>query len=132
MSWGRNLVRRIQRGHRMTAKPVHSFKQDLFTPVCPSLTGSHAPMCHTCLRDVDYEELVEAGHNYAKVLVRHHGAEELHTFEFGRRMNWNTDEAVDELSSRMRRRQWFSPEEHMGGPAPEKDKAGLDDHSVLS
>lgn len=128
MSW----VRRIQRGHRMTARPTHAFRQDLHAPPVASLTGSLAPMCHTCLRDVDYEELVEAGPRYAKVLVRHHGSEELHTFEFGRRMNWSTDEATDELSSRMRRRRWFDPTEHMGGPAPIKDDAGLDDHSVLS
>ena len=129
MSFGRSLARRAW---RMTGRPTHGFKSDLKKPVVPSLTGSFAPMCHTCLRDVDYEELVEAGPSYARVLVRHHGAEELHTFQFGRRMNWESQEATEELSSRMRRREWFSVAEHMGGPAPEKDAAGMDDHSVLS
>lgn len=71
-------------------------------------------------RVVDYEELVEgqpgvedihgniirhAGTTWCKVLVRHHGAEELVTFDFGS-LNWGPTE----LASMMRKKRWFDPQ----------------------
>lgn len=49
------------------------------------------PLCLTCGRPVDSEELVEGEEQvttYAKVLFKHHGAEELCTFDFGS-TNWD-------------------------------------------
>ena len=56
----------------------------------PSVESVRGPVCMTCGRVVDSEELVEGypvdlergipGTMECKVLVRHHGAEELRTF----------------------------------------------------
>jgi hypothetical protein len=43
------------------------------------------------------------------VLVKHHGAEELGTFDMGS-TNWDGDD----LASMMRRRNWFDPMRHEG------------------
>lgn len=64
-----------------------------------------------CNRPSDEEQLVEESHgkrgNFARVLVRCHGAEELRTFEFG-------TEAWDEtdLKRAMQRCAWFDPMSH--------------------
>lgn len=78
-----------------------------------------APQCATCLCDVDSEEIVDgdpgfeneagqvlqqAGTETCKVLVKHHGAEELHVFDMGSR-NWG----YQELAKWMGRRKWFNP-----------------------
>lgn len=78
-------------------------------------SASLAPLCLTCGRDVDGEELVEGEpgtHDYARVLVRHHGAEELRTFRMG-----TIDWSPDELASRMRGADWFDPRVEAGGDA---------------
>jgi hypothetical protein len=77
------------------------------------------PMCATCNRVVDYEGIVEgypgeeneagqvtkmAGSETARVLVRHHGAEELRTIDFGSR-EWGPME----LAKWMQRIRWFNP-----------------------
>jgi hypothetical protein len=73
-------------------------------PVVESVRG---PVCMTCGRIVDSEELVEGYpgvSTIAKVLVKHHGAEELGTFDMGS-SNWDERD----LASMMRRRNWFDP-----------------------
>lgn len=108
----------------------------------PHVQSALGPVCMLCGRVVDEEMLVEGypaslggyreepirdslgrftGHTrsvyyppaegslFAKVLVRHHGAEELRTFEMGS-SNWDERD----LSSYMRRTNWFDPTSHLG------------------
>ncbi len=85
------------------------------------------PVCDLCNQVVDEESLVEgypgvensdgmvmelAGQDWCKVLVKHHGQEELRTFQFGGR-NWGPTD----LKKAMQRVRWFSPED--GGHAEE-------------
>jgi hypothetical protein len=78
----------------------------------PRVQHVRGPVCMTCGRLVDEEHLVEGypgESTHAKVLVKHHGAEELRTFDMGS-TNWD---AAD-LASMMRRTNWFSPFEYEG------------------
>lgn len=78
----------------------------------PTVESIRGPVCMTCGRLVDEERLVEGypGETvYAKVLVRHHGAEELRHFEMGS-TNWDERD----LASMMRRTNWFDPTAHEG------------------
>lgn len=78
----------------------------------PSVESVRGPVCMTCGRLVDSERLVEGypGETvYAKVLVKHHGAEELRTFHMGS-SNWDERD----LASMMRRTNWFDPTSHEG------------------
>jgi hypothetical protein len=80
--------------------------------VAPHVQAPQGPVCLTCGRVVDSEELVEGypGESQtAKVLVRHHGAEELRTFDMGS-TNWDERD----LGSMMRRTNWFDPYAHEG------------------
>ena len=75
------------------------------------------PICRTCLRVVDGEELVagyardEHGntsqYDYAEVLVKCHGAEELVRFEMG-----STDWTDEDLKKAMHRTRFFDPLGH--------------------
>lgn len=70
------------------------------------------PECLTCLQPVDSEELVEGDpgrSTTAKVLVKHHGAEELHTFDFGTRQ-WDEEK----LGKYMQATRCFDPLGHDG------------------
>lgn len=65
------------------------------------------PLCLTCGRPVDSEELVEGEEQvttFAKVLVKHHGAEELRTFDFGS-TNWDDHDLRQFMASA----DWFDP-----------------------
>lgn len=65
----------------------------------------YTPMCDICRRPVDSEEVVErAGPTAVRVLVKHHGAEELQTFELGTE-SWDHDD----LNRAMRSHRWFAP-----------------------
>jgi hypothetical protein len=78
----------------------------------PRVESVRGPVCMTCGRLVDKEELVEGYPGvttFAKVLVKHHGAEELGTFDMGS-TNWDERD----LASMMRRRNWFDPTRHEG------------------
>lgn len=80
--------------------------------VSPTVQAPQGPVCMTCGRIVDSEELVEGypgESERCRVLVRHHGAEELRTFEMGSR-NWD----ASDLASMMRRTNWFDPTAHEG------------------
>lgn len=81
--------------------------------VCaPSVQSALGPVCLTCGRVVDEETLVEGypgESTFAKVLVRHHGAEELRTFAMGS-TNWDERD----LAQLMRRTNWFDPTRHEG------------------
>lgn len=80
--------------------------------VAPHVEGARGPVCMTCGRIVDSEALVEGypGESQTcKVLVRHHGAEELRTFDMGS-TNWD----AGDLKSMMRRTNWFDPGAHEG------------------
>jgi hypothetical protein len=67
--------------------------------------------CHLCNRPADSEEIVErSGPSAIKVLVRHHGAEELATFELGT-VEWDESD----VARAMRGHLWFAPAEgHLG------------------
>ncbi len=80
--------------------------------VAPNVEHATGPVCMTCGQVVDSETLVEGypgESTWCKVLVKHHGAEELGTFQFGS-TNWD----AQDLKSFMRRRNWFNPLEHEG------------------
>ena len=68
-------------------------------------TQGVSPICQLCGRIVDEEEMVETWPTGARVLVKHHGAEELVSFEFGTR-EWD----CDDLARAMRGHPWFKPE----------------------
>jgi hypothetical protein len=86
----------------------------------PVKSRTKAPQCALCLCDVDSEEVVdgaapglddEDGRVYeratgetVRVLVKHHGAEELRTIDFGSR-EWGHVE----LRKWMQRIKWFNP-----------------------
>lgn len=75
--------------------------------LAPNVKAAHGPVCMTCGRIVDSEELVEGEPGkttFAKVLVKHHGAEELRTFGMGS-VEWD----AYELKSHMQRANWFDP-----------------------
>lgn len=81
----------------------------VLAPIAGSVRGA---VCLTCGQLVDSEEIV-AGYPgesmVSQVLVRHHGAEELRTFDMGS-SNW--DHA--DLASMMSRTNWFDPYGHEG------------------
>lgn len=75
--------------------------------LAPAVKSARGCVCMTCGRIVDSESLVEgeAGRTtFAKVLVKHHGAEELRTFDMGS-VEWDGYE----LQSHMMRANWFDP-----------------------
>lgn len=78
----------------------------------PAVQASSGPVCMTCGRIVDSEALVDGmpgRDTFAKVLVKHHGAEELRTFDMGS-VEWDSYE----LKSHMMRANWFDPRSHEG------------------
>lgn len=79
----------------------------------PVVRAPRGCVCVTCGRLVDSESLVEGepgwGKTWCKVLVKHHGAEELRTFDFGS-TNWDSYD----LKSAMMRANWFDPTAHEG------------------
>lgn len=78
--------------------------------LAPVVQGAQGPVCMTCGRYVDSEQLVEGEpgrDTFCKVLVRHHGAEELRTFEMSS-VEWD----AYELKSHMMRANWFDPHGH--------------------
>lgn len=83
--------------------------------IAPTAITPEGALCLTCGRVVDYEELVEGypgESTFARVLVRHHGAEELRTFPFDSK-EWDSDD----LKRAMRAAKWFDPAEHGTGDA---------------
>lgn len=80
----------------------------------PVVTSGNA-YCHLCSKLkgepqlTDYEELVEVGPQHCRVLVRHHGKEHVHTFDFESR-EWDERD----LQSRMRGMVWFPASQIMG------------------
>ena len=66
---------------------------------------SSRPLCDICGKYLDSEELVETWATGARVLGRHHGSEELASFELGR-FDWDEDD----LAGAMRAHRWFLPE----------------------
>lgn len=75
--------------------------------LAPAVRPAVGPICMTCGRYVDSEELVEGEPGKttsAKVLVKHHGAEELRTFGMDS-IEWD----ANELKSHMMRANWFDP-----------------------
>lgn len=78
----------------------------------PSVQSMKGPVCMTCGRIVDFDGVVEGypsepnaeGTTWCKYLVRHHGAEELRTFDMGS-TNWDYADAAQMA----RRTNWFDP-----------------------
>ncbi len=91
------MLRRVNVGplEALVRAPLNSFEAG----------GIGAPVCQLCGRHVDSEELVEKWPTGARVLVKHHGAEELASFELGTR-DWD----CDDLARAMRGHPWFRPE----------------------
>jgi len=80
--------------------------------LAPHVQNVRGPVCMTCGRVVDSEAIVEGypgETTFARVLVKHHGAEELRTFDMGS-TNWDERD----LGSLMRRTNWFDPTAHEG------------------
>jgi hypothetical protein len=79
-----------------------------FKPLIQNACGAY---CMTCLKPSDEEQFVEESHgakgNWAKVLVRCHGGEELRKFEFG-----SEDWDETDLKRAMQRCAWFDPRGH--------------------
>lgn len=78
----------------------------------PSVQHARGPVCMTCGRLMDFNGVVEGypagpndpGTTYCKYLVKHHGAEELRTFDMGS-TNWDYADA----EQMARRTNWFDP-----------------------
>ena len=85
----------------------------------PPKAQYYGPVCATCNRVCDGEEIVEgypgaendagqvvtpAGGETCRVRVKHHGAEEVVTFDMGSRL-WG----MTELSKWLQRHRWFDP-----------------------
>lgn len=98
-----------------------SFDQQIsFRPLAANRCGAY---CVICNRPTTSEQIVEeqrGDHNFARVLVRCHGAEELGTFEFGTR-EWNSDD----LKRAMQRRAWFDPNGH-------NEVAGVPNNAIVN
>lgn len=76
--------------------------------VAPSVLDVTGARCVLCNHVVDVESLVEGepgwGKPWCKVLVKHHGQEELATFDFGT-IHWDHTD----LRSYLNRKRWFDP-----------------------
>lgn len=98
----------------MIRRVRHGFMATQLRAPTRDITG---PMCLTCLKPVDKEELVEgygmdehgreSQHDYAKVLITCHGAEELVRFDFDTRQWDHTD-----LKRALSRHRFFDPMGH--------------------
>ena len=85
--------------------------------LAPSVEHQRGPVCLTCGRLVDFDGVVEGypakandpGTTWCKYLVKHHGAEELRTFNMGS-TNWDYGDAAQMA----RRTNWFDPTRHEG------------------
>lgn len=80
--------------------------------VAPYAGSARGAVCLTCGKLVDEEAIVEGypgESSTCKVLVRHHGAEELRTFDMGS-TNWDHED----LASMMARTNWFDPNSYDG------------------
>jgi hypothetical protein len=90
--------------------------------VAPYAGSVRGAVCLRCGRLVDEEGIVEGypGESQTcKVLVRHHGAEELRTFDMGS-SNWD----AGDLASMMARTNWFAPEHEGLGLGVRMPKVG--------
>lgn len=75
--------------------------------LAPHVQEARGAVCMTCGRLVDEETLVEGypgQTTFFKYLVRHHGAEELRTFDTGS-VTW----ALEDIPFYVRRTNWFDP-----------------------
>lgn len=91
-----------------------------FRPLAQNRCGAY---CMICNKPTDSEQFVEekrGDHNYARVLVRCHGAEELGEFEFG-----SSDWDESDLKRAMQRRAWFDPMSHM-------ETAGIANNGIVN
>jgi hypothetical protein len=89
----------------------------------PYAGSSRGAVCLTCGKLCDEEAIVEGypGESVTcKVLVRHHGGEELRTFNMGS-TNWDEHD----LAQLMSRTNWFDPRAHEGlGLGIKMERAG--------
>lgn len=73
----------------------------------PNVQAPQGAVCLTCGRLVDFEGVVEGypqETTWCKYLVKHHGAEELRTFDMGSN-NWD----IDDAAQMARRTNWLDP-----------------------
>lgn len=78
----------------------------LRAPIVMPAAGFIAPVCDLCQKPLDSEEMVETWRTGARVLGKHHGQEELASFELGTEQ-WEPED----LSRAMRGHKWFAPVE---------------------
>lgn len=86
---------------------IYKHRMKLLTALRKPLAEGVAPLCITCGRYLDSEEIVEGypgQTGFCKVLGRHHGAEELVTFDMGS-LEWD----FDDLPRFVRGHAWFDP-----------------------
>lgn len=83
---------------------VKTLDRDVLERLRRPIVNVSGATCDLCKKLVDWEGVVEDGPTWVKVLVRHHGSEQLHTFEFGSR-EWGWDD----LERHMRGMRWFEP-----------------------
>ena len=103
-------------------RSLMTFDQQIgFRPLDANRCGAY---CMICNKPTEKEELVEEQRgavNFARVLVRCHGAEELRTFEFGS-SDW--DYGLD-LKRAMQRCAWFDPMSH-------NETAGVANNGIIN
>jgi len=90
------------------------YLQSLLLPITAAKDNT-GPRCLTCLEVVDLESMVEGypgQTTFCRVLVRHHGAEELRTFEFDS-VEWDHRD----LKRAMQSARFFDPLGHGEGTA---------------
>ena len=93
--------------------------------IVPHVQDARGAVCMTCGRLVDEETLVEGypgQTTFFRYLVRHHGAEELRTFDTGS-ITWS----LEDIPFYVRRTNWFDPTSHEGMGLG-KRQAGVGDH----
>ena len=88
--------------------PLYKHNVGLLRALRAPVAPGYAPLCVTCGRYADSFGIVEGypgESERCKVLVKHHGSEELVTFDMGSR-----DWGFEDLERHMRGHLWFRPE----------------------
>jgi len=79
----------------------------LLTALRKPVVQSLAPLCITCGRHLDKEEIVEGypeQTTFVRVRGQHHGADELVTFDMG-----STEWSFEDVAKHVRSHCWFDP-----------------------
>lgn len=112
-------------------RSARGYLENLLRPIAPTVDryGEVGTLCMTCGRRVDYEEMVEGlpgRDTYCRVLVRHHGAEEMRTFSFDS-VEWDDRD----LKRAMQAATWFAPTSDAVESPHAQVPAGLDISGIV-